>query len=284
MAYNQLKELINFHPSLHYTHEHSTESTDFLDLTIYKGPQFQNTKYLDTKTFQKAQNLYQYLHFESCHQRNIHKAIIIGECVRYARSNTSKENYNRMVRLFETRLHARGYPPSFTKKTLALVPYDDRQKFLQQTKPEKNITRPPLFKCIAPPQFHQLKQIILENYHLVQKYVNHPRFIALRNRTLRQELVRAKLNPTDDQITDLAISFASPNSNHMTAGNLPQLHFRERFVKKCNHPRCSTCQHLQCQPIFTSTKTKISYPIRHHFTCKSKILLHAPSVRNNMLE
>ena len=142
------------------------------------------------------------------------------------------------------------------KKMLALVPYGNHQKFLQQTKPEKAITRPPLFKCIAPPQFHRLKQIILENYPLVQKYVYHPRFIVLRNRTLHQELVRAKINPTDDQITDLAISFASPNSNH-TTGNLPQLQFRERFVKKCNHPRCSICQHLQCQPTFISTKTKI---------------------------
>ena len=105
------------------------------------------------------------------------------------------------------------------KKMLALVPYGNHQKFLQQTKPEKAITRPPLFKCIAPPQFHQLKRIILENYPLIQEYVYHSRFIALRNRTLHQELVR---DPTNDQITDLAISFASPNSNHTTAGNLPQ--------------------------------------------------------------
>ena len=270
-----LTELNNFHPSLHYTHEHSTESTDFLDLTVYKGPHFQHTKHLDTKTFQKAQNLYQYLHFTSCHQRSIHKAIIIGECVRYVRSNTTKENYNRMVQLFETRLHVRGYPPSFTKKAIALISYDNRQKYLQQAKPEKAIVRrPPLFKCIAPPQFHQLKQIILKNYSQVQNYVNNPRFIALRNRTLHQELVRAKINPTDDQIVDLAIIFGSPNSNHTTAGTLPQLHFRERLVKRCNHPRCSTCQHLQCQLTLTSTKTKISYPIRHHFTCKSSNLIY----------
>ena len=182
-----LTELNNFHPSLHYTHEHSTESTDFLDLTVYKGPHFQHTKHLDTKTFQKAQNLYQYLHFTSCHQRSIHKAIIIGECVRYVRSNTTKENYNRMVQLFETRLHVRGYPPSFTKTAIALISYDNWQKYLQQAKPEKAIVRrPPLFKCIAPPQFHQLKRIILKNYSQVQNYVNNPRFIALRNRTLHQ--------------------------------------------------------------------------------------------------
>lgn len=269
-----LTELNNFHPSLHYTHEYSTDSTNFLDLTIYKGPHFQHTKHLDTKTFQKVQNLYQYLHFTSCHQRSIHKAIIIGECIRYVRSNTTKENYVRMVQLFETRLHVRGYPPSFTRKTLALVSYDNRQTFLQQAKPQKALIKPPVFKCIAPPQFHHLKQVILENYSLIQKYVSHPRFVALRNRTLYQELVRAKINPTDEQITDLAISFGSPNSNHTTAGSLPQLRLRQICIKKCNHPRCSTCQHLQCQSIFTSTKTKKSYPIRHHFTCNSSKIIY----------
>ena len=235
----------------------------------------QYTKALNSKTQNIWIPKYQYLHFESCHQRSIHKAIIIGECVRYARSNTSKENYNRMVRLFETRLHARGYPPSFTKKTLALVPYDNRQKFLQQTKPEKNITRPPLFKCIAPPQFHQLKQIILENYPLVQKYVNHPRFIALRNRTLHQELVRAKINPTDDQITDLAISFASPNSNHITAGNLPQLHIEKGLLRN------ATIQDAQLVNI--CSVNQLSHPQKLRYPIQLGITLHA-NQKNNMLE
>ena len=38
-----LTALNEFHPSLHYTYSSSTESTDFLDLTIYKGPHFQCT-------------------------------------------------------------------------------------------------------------------------------------------------------------------------------------------------------------------------------------------------
>ena len=269
-----LMELDNFHPNLHYTYEYSTRSTDFLYLTIYKGPHFQHTKHLDTKTFQKAQNLYQYLHFTSCHQRNIHKAIIIGECIRYVRTNTSKENYNRIVHLFETRLHVRGYPSSFTKKTIALVSFDNRQHYLQLSKPQKATTRPPLFKCIAPPQFQRLKQVVLKHYSLVQQHVNNPRFIALHQRTLHQELVRAKISPTDDQLTDLAIIFESPNSTHTTAGDLPKLRFRERLVKRCSHPKCATCQHLQCPPAFTSTKTKKCYPIRHHFTCKSSNLIY----------
>ena len=45
---------------------HSMESIDYLD-----------TQHLDT-------NLGEYLHFESCHENSVHKAIPIGECMRYA--------------------------------------------------------------------------------------------------------------------------------------------------------------------------------------------------------
>ena len=45
-------------------------------------------------------------------------------------------------------------------------------------------------------------------------------------------------------------------------------------MKKCGHPRCATCQHLQCQPSFKSTKTKQSYPIRHNFSCNSENLTY----------
>ena len=173
-----LTALNDFHPSLHYIFSFSTESTDFLDLTIYKGPHFQCTHHLDTRTFQKPQNLYQYLHFDFCHHRSVHKGIILTECVRYARTNTSNDNYIRTLHLFKTRLQARNYPPEFVNKTTALVSYDNRQKYLQQSKPERARTWPPLFKCIPPPQLQMLKQIIL-HYSMVQRYVPHPRFIPL---------------------------------------------------------------------------------------------------------
>ena len=73
-----LDDLNNFHPSLKYTYEYSTDSTNFLDLTIYKGPHLQRTQRLDTQTYQKPQNLYQYLHYTSYHQKSVHKAIILG--------------------------------------------------------------------------------------------------------------------------------------------------------------------------------------------------------------
>ena len=106
-------------------------------------------------------------------------------------------------------------------------------------------------------QFQMLKQINLQDYSMVQRYVRHPRFIPLRQKTLNQALVRAQIKPTDDQLLDLDITFGIPSSNHVTAGTLPQLRSKGILVKKCGHPRCATCQHLQCQPSFKSTKTSL---------------------------
>ena len=70
-----LSQLNTFHPRLNFTSQQSFTSIDFLDLTIYKGPLFEFTHTLDTKTFQKQLNLYQYLHFSSHHENKVFKAI-----------------------------------------------------------------------------------------------------------------------------------------------------------------------------------------------------------------
>ena len=92
-----LTNLNIFHHDIHFTHQHSPSSIDFIDMTIYKGHYFDYTNAFDTKTIQKPMNLYQYLHFHFDHQPSIFKAIIKGECIRYARTNTMPETYKSTV-------------------------------------------------------------------------------------------------------------------------------------------------------------------------------------------
>ena len=66
-----LNNLDNFNPALEYTYQVSSLSVDFLDLTIYKGPLFPFTNILDTRTYQKSHNLYQYLHYSSNHDKTV---------------------------------------------------------------------------------------------------------------------------------------------------------------------------------------------------------------------
>ena len=157
---NQFMESLNdFHPNIKFTMISST-AINFLDLTIYKRPLLATNHLLDIKTYQKEQNLYQYLHFSSNHQRNVFKSIITGECIQYDRTNTEESNYQRQVQLLKQRLTVRAYPPSFISRHINRIKYNDHNTFLHsQQRP--HIFNRPIFKCVPPPRFNQLKEISL---------------------------------------------------------------------------------------------------------------------------
>ena len=73
-----LNELNNYHPNLKFTHSISNSAVNFLDLSIYKGPDFKNVHKLDCKTHQKPQSLHQYIEFTSAHPKNVFRSIILG--------------------------------------------------------------------------------------------------------------------------------------------------------------------------------------------------------------
>ena len=112
---NILDALNNCHPNLRFTHSLSSTSIDFLDITIYKH---QST--LATKTYQKPHNLYQYLHYTSSHPRSVHKELLIGECIRSARTSTDGTNYAAILKLLTARLLKRQYPIRFITKCISL--------------------------------------------------------------------------------------------------------------------------------------------------------------------
>ena len=118
-----LSNLNYFHHSLKFTHEHSELSINFLDLKIYKGSAFSYTNILDTCTYQKAQNLYQYLDFTSTHPLRVFKALIRGECIGYARTNTTEEMFIATVNVFKTRLYKRNYPKPLVEKSVYPVSF-----------------------------------------------------------------------------------------------------------------------------------------------------------------
>ncbi len=99
---HSLEDLLTFlSATLRYMWTFSKTSVDYLT-----GLTFPATNLLDTKTFQKTQNLYQYLHFNSCHPMSTFKGLIIGEC-RYVRINSSKDNYLATLEQFKQRLYNR---------------------------------------------------------------------------------------------------------------------------------------------------------------------------------
>ena len=57
--------LNDFHPTIKYDYTISETSIDYLDITIYKGDQFEATCRLYTKTHFKPTNSFQYIHYTS---------------------------------------------------------------------------------------------------------------------------------------------------------------------------------------------------------------------------
>ena len=274
-----LTALNQFHPSLKYTWTFSQTSVDYLDITIYKGPLFQITNYLDTKTFQKPQNLYQYLHYSSHHPPSTFKGIIVGETIRYVRTNSTEDSYLAILEQFKHRLYNRLYPPALVNKTVQLIKYTDRQNYLKEPVPSYIPRLKPIFKCLPPPQFVSLKAIVLQHYHLIQKFAPRPRFIPLRHKTLSQEVVRAKLYPTDEQFIDILLAtsghIVSPRNPNSTSFNLmPKLYSFQISTKPCKRANCTTCRHLNCEKHFRSSINKRTHPIRHSFSCTSSNVIY----------
>ena len=273
-----LSALNNYHPNLKFTHTSSKSSVNFLDLTIYKGPSFHDTHRLEFKTFQKPQNLYQYLEYTSAHPRNVYKSIILGECIRYLRSNSRPETYAATVKVFQNRLQDRKYPIKLVKNLTSEVQFHTRQHHLKTAHTQslpKPLT-PPLFKCYPPPQYSQLKTVILQRYNKINHLVPQPRFITFSHPTLKKLLIKATVIPTTEQCLDILVKLQHlpENTSHTTSGALPTIKKQHPLVKPCKNPKCSTCKHLNCSPSFTSTVTKQSYPVRFPATCSSSNLIY----------
>ena len=247
------QSLNSYHTNIKFTTTISTTSVNYLDLTIYKGKQLALQNLLDIKTFQKENNLYQYLHFTSYHQKAIFKAIITGECSRYIRSNTDEANYQQQVQLLNMRLQRRGYPVEFIEKYTRKVQYSTRITLLKASR-HISVTNPrPIFKCLFPPQFKHLKEITLREIHTIKKYINKPIFAILRGRNLQNVLVRAK-HDSDPQESSVILQRCTQQSNSSPLWTIK--HATSPTPRKCGQRICITCQHYNTNNYFRSTKTR----------------------------
>ena len=150
-------------------------------------------------------------------------------------------------------------------------------------KPSENIClntiSHPIFKCLPPPKFKQLKKIILNRYNSISKIVKQPIFATLKHKTIGNVLIRSTFQPTNENIIDIYLSCTPNNTTQpqtttevLTRPSLPLL--TPVKPNKCHHPRCATCQHFNTQNHFSSTTTRKTFRIRHPFTCNSHNIIY----------
>lgn len=102
-----LSDMSKFIPDIKITSECSDKDVVFLDLRIKAGDT------ISFSTYQKPANIYQYLTPTSAHPPSTLKGFIVGELIRYSRSNTYLSDRLGIISDFYLRLLRRGYSRSF---------------------------------------------------------------------------------------------------------------------------------------------------------------------------
>ncbi|XP_069122180.1 uncharacterized protein [Argopecten irradians] len=108
--------LNNHHPCIKLNATISNDSIDFLDTTVFKGPNFDKTGKLDIKVFFKPTDSHQLLHKKSFHPKHSFKGIIKSQIIRFHRICTRESDFNNAVNILFRALRNRNYSYRFLRK------------------------------------------------------------------------------------------------------------------------------------------------------------------------
>jgi len=105
--YQQANQL---HPGLTFTIVKDRESLDVLDVTFYNDSEQTTLQY---RTYQKPINKFLYIPYFSHHPLAVLRGFVLGELLRYRRTNSNHHTLNATNKAFYIRLLARGYSHTF---------------------------------------------------------------------------------------------------------------------------------------------------------------------------
>jgi len=104
-----LDTLNNHHPSIKVKAVTNLKEIDFLDVTTYKGADFNTTGRLDTKVYFKPTDSHALLHRSSFHPTHTFQGIIKSQLIRFERISSRKPDYEKAFFTLFNALRQRGY-------------------------------------------------------------------------------------------------------------------------------------------------------------------------------
>ena len=136
-----LQELNTRQERIRFTAEVQTQSCNFLDLTIYKSPNFLKTGLLSTKIYYKPTNTFSYPLGSSHIPKHVHKSIAVGEMTRLLRATESPALYDRYQKKLIKHFARREYPKSILRILRSLT-HNRRLETLYRVKKRVSMNRP----------------------------------------------------------------------------------------------------------------------------------------------
>ena len=132
-----ITEFNNIRPGIiKLTHQVSDTDGVFLDVTVFKGEDFASSSILETKLYQKPMNKYVYLHYQSCHCKNLLKNFVQSEIKRYRLTCSRDVDFEEAKLAFRDRLVARSYPINILDEWMNLH-YDRNSLFANRLANQK---------------------------------------------------------------------------------------------------------------------------------------------------
>lgn len=105
------------------------ESTEFMDVEVFKPPGHQLTGAVATRIFVKPIAKHLYLPFSSAHPKHTFSGVAVGELIRASRLCSMPSDFVEFRESLFGWLRARGYPTAFLNNWFSRVKYSDRAKY-----------------------------------------------------------------------------------------------------------------------------------------------------------
>ena len=227
---NLISKLNRCHKTLKFTSEISDQQVTFLDLQIFKGPNFEQTGILDHRVNQKATDTHQWLDPTSAHCPSVFQALVKGETLRYLRGNTIESEFINKVNFFTDKLVERSYNRDEVNEITSKIKFENRNEYLTSSKPAKEENKksiPLVFITTYTPHIRkeELRAKIVKHWHKIEnhrelsKLFPKPPIMAYkRARNLADTVISSKLPAVE---TPAVIKQRPPPKSSLSHGTAP---------------------------------------------------------------
>ena len=232
----------DFHPTIKFTHEISTTSINFLDITVHKTPENK----LETDLYSKPTNANLFLHYTSCHPQHTKNSLPYSLAYRLLRICSNENFLSKRLSDLKLFLLNRNFKSKTIDSAFRRIRNLSRNDTFHRKNKNSKTDRVPLVTTFHPglpnlPHILQKYLPILHSSTRCKKAIpNCPIVSFHRPKNLRDILVRSKVA-----------------TNHQNG------------FFKCNNKRCFTCRSALTGSSIHIHSTGKTFSIKKHLNCQS---------------
>ncbi|OCT89306.1 hypothetical protein XELAEV_18017926mg [Xenopus laevis] len=261
---NGLKEFLNGlnlnNQNIHLTSNYSTESVNFLDLTISA----ENGK-LETCLYRKPTDCNGFIIKKSCHHKKWLNSIPYSQFNRIKRNCSKPSDYEKECQILSSQLIDKGYDEKLIQEAKSLCDKKDRKELITHNTAKKHSKNTISFITTYNNSNKELETIIQKHWHILQKdkdlqehLTKNPQIVYKKPNIIKQILAPSCLPPID--CNRIPKSFLERKNGFFT---------------------CRTCKGCKTSKIndrkadkFISNVTKEEFNIKTILTCNSKNIIY----------